>query len=211
MRRRCRAIASHRTTRTAVVALIVVVARVVIRDVDAGFAEAVDSLLLGRGRFPFKPAGGTPRILVRNGHDAVFDGVAVGVGESRKVAPFVGESRVAPVVPDFAAGGGVEFVHPLGHFFVECCEHWAEGGGVFLVAGRFADEVVVVGEDGPGFENPTVVAGYGEESAMQDFEPFASAEEVFLFVGGGGDEVGAGFAENVTRGVRPGCVGLIHG
>ncbi len=68
----------------------------------------------------------------------------------------MGERRVPVIVPDFAAGGLVVVVEGYGCAGVEFSKECDQGFGV----GRgLRDEVVMVGEDGPGFQSPVVVSG----------------------------------------------------
>jgi hypothetical protein len=75
------------------------------------------------------------------------------------------------------------------------------------------DEVVMVGEDGPGFQMPAEIGGEFEQAALEDIEALWGVEEVGFLVSAGGDEVGAGGAETVGGGVRPAwaCGRVGHG
>jgi hypothetical protein len=44
-------------------------------------------------------------------------------------------------------------------------QHGSEAGGVRFGAGRVGDEMIMIGEHGPGFELPAELSGYGEQAA----------------------------------------------
>lgn len=81
-----------------------------------------------------------------------------------------------------------------------------EGGEIFRGGGigwRVRNKVVVVGEDGPCFKLPTEIRGGGEERLLEEVQAVGCAKVMEFLVGAGGDEVGAGVAEAMCRGVGP--------
>src|SRR5438876_11869950 len=73
------------------------------------------------------------------------------------------------------------------------------------------DEMVMVGENSPGFELPAEVACDRKEAAVQHTEPVRATEVMCLFVGAGGDEERAARRELMRRRMRPRSIRLGHG
>src|SRR6266487_3825738 len=73
------------------------------------------------------------------------------------------------------------------------------------------DEMVMVGENSPGFELPAEVACDCKEAAVQHTEPLRATEVMCLFVGAGGDEEGAARRKLMDGRVRPRSIRLGHG
>jgi len=71
---------------------------------------------------------------------------------------------------------------------------------------RVTNKMVVVGEDGLGFELPTEIAGDGEETAMQHFEPLRTPEVMLFLVSASSHEVGSVLVQAVRGGMWPGGV-----
>lgn len=106
------------------------------------------------------------------------------------------ELGFAIVVPNFAAGSRIEFVHPATELDVEHAEHRFECGGVRW---GFGDEVVVIREDSPSFEIPTVFGCDGEKTTLKNFEALRTAKVMRFEVSRRRDEVGATFGESMSR------------
>src|SRR5437667_4379586 len=73
------------------------------------------------------------------------------------------------------------------------------------------DEMVMVGENSPGFELPAVVPRDRKQAAMQHAEPVRPTEVMGLFVGAGGDEERAARRELMRGRMRPRSIRLGHG
>src|SRR6266567_2205043 len=73
------------------------------------------------------------------------------------------------------------------------------------------DEMVMVGENSPGFELPAEIACDRKEAAVQHTEPVRATEVMCLFVGAGGDEERAARRELMRRRMRPRSIRLGHG
>jgi hypothetical protein len=73
------------------------------------------------------------------------------------------------------------------------------------------DEMVMVGENSPGFELPAEVACDREQAAMQHPQAICTAEMMGLEIGASGDEVRATRRELMRRRMRPRSIRLGHG
>src|SRR5687767_7953445 len=73
-----------------------------------------------------------------------------------------------------------------------------------------ADEMVMVGENGPRFEAPAVIASQTEKSALENPKPLGAAEMMGVFQSAGGHKVSAGLAQLVSGRVWPGRTRLGH-
>lgn len=123
------------------------------------------------------------------------------VGQSREATSRQVEQRLPVVVSDFAFRCVVLAVDPLRGLFVQMTEHHGE---VFGVAGRFGDEVIVIGEHRPGFESPAEVGADFEQPALQNIQPFSRAKMMLFPPSRCRDEVGPAFRQPVRRRMRPG-------
>ena len=65
------------------------------------------------------------------------------------------------------------------------------------------DEMVVIGEDRPGFKLPTEIARNGEQAPVQHAQPIRAAKVMLLVIGAGGEEVGSAVRETMQRSVGP--------
>jgi hypothetical protein len=81
---------------------------------------------------------------------------------------------------------------------VEPSEHPLEVGAVV----GLDDEVVMIGEQAPGFEGAVLCDRAGEECLLERVQCRCGLEEMLFLVCPGGDEEGAG-AEVMRRGVWP--------
>ena len=109
-----------------------------------------------------------------------------------EVAVLKGEVRLPVVLPESGpVGSGVFEVQSLGGEAVELLEDGFQGVGSGL--GAVGDDVVVIGEDCPGFQTPGAFGEDIKEELMKPVAPLGSVQEVGLVTSAGGYEIDADF------------------
>ena len=122
----------------------------------------------------------------------MMTGVLMHVVQTGKVAVLIGEVRLPVVLPKSGSLGNVVFeVQSLGGEAVELLEDRLQGDGSRL--GTVCDDVVVIGEDSPGFELPGAFGKDVEKELLEPVASFRGMKEVGLMTGAGGDEIDSGF------------------
>jgi hypothetical protein len=159
--------------------------------------ETVNGFDLSGGGRSFKPAGRTPRVLIRHRHEAVFHRVLMHVIQPRQIRLFISQPRLAVVVPDFAGRGGVEPVDPVGGLLVQESKHPGQVFCRVFISRRVADEMVVVGENGPGFRLPAKIRSDFEQASMQYCQPGSALEIMLMQIGARADKVSSANAETM--------------
>ena len=165
--------------------------------------ETVNGFDLSRCRCPFKPAGRAPRVLIRNRHEAVFHRILMDIIQPCQIRLFKGQPRFSVVVPDFAGRRIVEFVDPLGGFLVQKAEHLRQIFCRVFVRRRMANEVVVVGEDGPCFQTPAGIGSDFQQTTMQYRQSGLALKMMLAQVGACRDKIGPANAKTMFWRVRP--------
>jgi hypothetical protein len=118
--------------------------------------------------------------------------VLMHVVQPGEVAVLKGEVRLPVVLPKSGpVGSGVFEIQSLGGEAVELLEDGFQGVGSRL--GAVGDDVVVIGEDCPGFELPGAFGEDVEEELLEPIASFRGMKEVGLMTGAGGDEIDSGF------------------
>ena len=73
------------------------------------------------------------------------------------------------------------------------------------------NKMIMIAENRPGLETPAEVGGDSEQTAVEHAEALCAAKVVQLQVRAGGEEIGPTLSQLVSRCVRPGSMGRIHG
>jgi len=95
----------------------------------------------------------------------------------------MGEARVPEIEPNFSPGLIVQLINPTGCFGVKDAQHFAQAAGIPGIAGRVGDKVVMIGEDGPGFQLPAKLLGQRQQAALQYAQSLGAAKIKFPFIG----------------------------
>ena len=94
-------------------------------------------------------------------------------------------------MPHLPALGAIEPVDPLRGLLVKNTKHPGKAMSPFLILRGVRDAMVVVGKDRPGFEPPTEVESYGEQTPVQHSQPVRPSEMMLSFVRADSEEVGS--------------------
>jgi hypothetical protein len=122
----------------------------------------------------------------------MMTGVLMHVVQTGKVAVLIGEVRLPVVLPKSGSLGNVVFeVQSLSGEAMELLNDRLQGDGSRL--GTVGDDVVVIGEDSPGFELPGAFGKDVEKQMLEPIAPFRGMKEVGLVTGARGDEIDSGF------------------
>src|SRR6266478_9716904 len=85
--------------------------------------EAVDCLHLRRCGCPLKPGRTAPGILVGHRNQSMFHRISMCVVQTGKIGFFVGQTRLAEIVPDLPARPAFQFVNPFGGVLMKLAQH----------------------------------------------------------------------------------------
>lgn len=130
----------------------------------------------------------------------MLDGVVVRVCQACEVGSLVGQGRVSVVEPYLSAGLVVEIVDEDGRGSMELLEDGTERLGV--LAGM-SHEVVVIRENGPGLQLPTVAFRSCQKLGLEMIQSFGTSKVVCPVERASGHKERALGAEAVRRRVRP--------
>jgi hypothetical protein len=135
---------------------------------------------------------------------AVFDGVVVSVVERGPEVAIGADGAFDGVEPALAAAAGIFAIPCVACAAVELGEGVEERFGLV----GLNENVVVVGEDGPGEELLGVEVADIQEIGFESGQAVGSvADDGGVFVAGGGDEEAAGAGRELVRRGVPGAVG----
>src|SRR6267378_7810307 len=91
--------------------------------------EVVDCLHLRRCGCPLKPCRTAPGILVGHRNQSMFYRISMCVAQTSKIGFFVGQTRLAEIVPDLPARLAFQFVNPFGGLFMKPAQHLTHAAG----------------------------------------------------------------------------------
>ena len=77
---------------------------------------------------------------------------------------FISQLRIPEIVPNAATGRGIKTVYLASRVGMQAGEKSLERGASVMAAPH---KVVVIGENGPGFELPTLIPGQRKEMVFQ--------------------------------------------
>jgi hypothetical protein len=130
--------------------------------------------------------------------------------EARQIRTLERQPSLSKVEPDLTLRRVIQSVDPLARSGVQNIEHGGEIRGVCCVFGRMGDEMVMVREDRPRFEAPTVIGSKAEKTPLKNSKPLRAAKMMRVFESARGDKVSARLAELVSRRMWPGRTRLGH-
>src|SRR5439155_9596184 len=103
----------------------------------------------------FEPARGAPRIARRCAYESVMHGVVMNVTQAREIGTLEGQARFPKLKPDLSGWRVVALVDGDGG----CRMQTANQCGQLGRFRAFTDEMIVIGEDGPGLQHPAIRFG----------------------------------------------------
>src|SRR5947209_788702 len=112
-----------------------------------------------RGR-ALEPGCGTPRIEFRHRNQTMPSRVLMNVIQTRKIGLVIGEFALPVIIPDFPTRSLIETIHPGGCFRMQYAQHVGQIRCVWRIVWGVTDEVIMVRENGPGFQTPAEITRY---------------------------------------------------
>ncbi len=163
----------------------------------------------GRGG-TLEPSRRTPRILVGHGYQTVFHRVLMNIVQPGQIGLLVSKPCFAKVEPHLPSSRSIELVYPLSRLHMEHAKHIGKVRSIGCLRWRMGDEMVMVRENGPSLELPTILTCYCQQAPMQNGQAVCAAEIMGFKICTGGDEVSPPHGQPVCRGVWPRCPGFSH-
>jgi hypothetical protein len=127
---------------------------IVITQVQLVRFKIVNRFDLCRCGGPFEPSRGAPGILIGNCYQPMPNRVVMNIVQASTIGFLIGQPRLPKIMPDLLTRGTLKSVDPFGSSFVKPSQHNSKAACMLGANGTVRDEMIVIGEHGPGFELP---------------------------------------------------------